>query len=79
MQTLKVAELRVPVGAMLDVASLLEQSNLTNSVNGADEDDDIILLEISYDKDDKEEREAFDAIERIVDNYEEDEDDDGDN
>jgi len=79
MHTLKVAELRVPVGAMLEVASLLEQNNLTNSVNGADEDDDIILLEISYEKEDKEEREAFDAIESIVDNYEEDEDDDDDN
>jgi len=79
MQTLKVVELRVPVGAMLEVASLLQDSNLDNTINGSNEDDDIILLEISYEKDDKEEREAFDAIESIVDNYEEDEDDDDDN
>lgn len=76
MQTLKVVELRVPVGAMLEVASLLQESNLDNTINGSDEEDDIILVEISYDKDDKEEREAFDEIESVVDKYEEEDDDD---
>jgi len=81
MYTLKVEELRVPVGAILEVASMLEKSELTNTINGSDEDDDVILLEISYDKNDKKEREAFDAIESVVDNYEEedDEEDDDDN
>ena len=74
MYTIKVEELRVPVGAMLQVDSLLEKSELTNTINGSDEDDDIILLEISYDKNDRKEREAFDAIESVVDNYEEKED-----
>ncbi|MBN9379865.1 MAG: hypothetical protein J0H74_03815 [Chitinophagaceae bacterium] len=76
MYTLKVEELRVPVGAMLEVASMLEKTGLTNTVNGSDEDDDVILLEISYDKDDKDERKAFDQIESVVDNYEEEEEDD---
>ena len=75
MQTLKVVELRVPVGAMLEVSSLLQESNLDNTINGSDEDDDIIFLEISYDKDDKKERKAFDEIESVVDNYEEEDDD----
>jgi len=76
MYTLKVEELRVPVGAILEVGSLLEKSGLTNTINGSDEDDDIILLEISYDKNDRKEREAFDAIESVVDNYEEEDEDD---
>jgi len=75
MYTIKVEELRVPVGAMLQVDSLLEKSELTNTINGSDENDNVILLEISYDKNDRKEREAFDTIESVVDNYEEEDDD----
>lgn len=78
MKTIKVKELEVPVGAMPEVVDLLMENELDNSLTGTDEDHDFIYLEVSYDKDDDDQKAAIHEIEDIIDDYE-DEDDEDDN
>jgi len=78
MKTIKVKELEVPVGAMPEVVDLLMENELDNSLTGTDEDHDFIYLEVSYDKDDDDQKAAIHEIEDIIDDYE-DEDDKDDN
>jgi hypothetical protein len=80
MKTIKVKELEVPIGAMPEVVELLIENELDNSLTGADEDHDFIYLEVSYDKDDDEQKTAIHEIEDIIDDYEdEDDEEDEDN
>ncbi|TDW97148.1 hypothetical protein [Dinghuibacter silviterrae] len=66
-----VKELVVPTGALIDVTTVLLDSELTNEIVGCDEDDHTITLEVSYNK---EERDAVVEIERILEDYEDEED-----
>jgi hypothetical protein len=80
MKTIKVKELEVPVGAMPEVVDLLMENELDNSLTGTDEDHELIYLEVSYDKDDEDQKAAIHEIEDIIDNYEdEDDEEDEDN
>lgn len=80
MKTIKVKELEVPVGAMPEVVDLLMENELDNSLTGTDEDHDFIYLEVSYDKDDDDQKAAIHEIEDIIDDYEdEDDEEDEDN
>ncbi|MBN8687723.1 MAG: hypothetical protein J0M10_11905 [Chitinophagales bacterium] len=76
MKTIKVKELEVPVGAMPEVVDILMENDLDNSLTGTDEDHELIFLEVSYDKDDEDQRSAVHEIEDISADYED--DDDGD-
>jgi hypothetical protein len=78
MKTIKVKELEVPVGAMPEVVDLLMENELDNSLTGTDEEHELIYLEVSYDKDDDDQKAAIHEIEDIIDDYE-DEDDEDDN
>lgn len=49
MKTIKVKELEVPMGAMPEVVDILIENNLGNSLNGTDEDDEVVFLKVSYD------------------------------
>ena len=80
MKTIKVKELEVPVGAMPEVVDLLMENELDNSLTGTDEEHELIYLEVSYDKDDEDQKAAIHEIEDIIDNYEdEDDEEDEDN
>lgn len=76
MKTIKVREFEIPVSAMPEVADILEKSELSNSITGTDEDQEFILVEVSYDKDDEDERSAIHAIDDIIADHEDDDDDD---
>lgn len=75
MKTLRVKELEVPVGAMPEVVEVLIDNDLDNSLTGTDEDHELIYLEVSYDKDDEDQKAAVHEIEDIIDDHA---DDDGD-
>lgn len=80
MKTIKVKELEVPVGAMPEVVDLLMENELDNSLTGTDEEHELIYLEVSYDKDDEDQKAAIHEIEDIIDDYEdEDDEEDEDN
>lgn len=75
MKTIKVKELEVPVGAMPEVVDILMENDLENSLTGTDEDHEVIFLEVSYDKDDDDQRDAVHEIEDIIADHEDDDDD----
>lgn len=75
MKTIKVKELEVPVGAMPEVVDILMENDLENSLTGTDEDHEVIFLEVSYDKDDEDQRDAVHEIEDIIADHEDDDDD----
>ena len=75
-------ELNVPLSAMVKVASLIEENELTVSILGPHEEkDDTIVIEVDYEV---EEREAVHALEDFIEDTweeleeEDDEDDDDD-
>ncbi|MFN8251084.1 MAG: hypothetical protein U0V75_04320 [Ferruginibacter sp.] len=75
MKTLRVKELEVPVGAMPEVVDVLIDNDLDNSLTGTDENHELIYLEVSYDKDDKDQKAAVHKIEDIIDDHADDDDD----
>lgn len=75
MKTLRVKELEVPVGAMPEVVDVLIDNDLDNSLTGTNEDHELIYLEVSYDKDDEDQKAAVHEIEDIIDDHADDDDD----
>lgn len=76
MKTIRVMEFEVPVGAMPELVDILIDNDLENSLTGTDEDHEIIFVEVSYNKDDKDQKAAIHEIEDLIADYEEDDDDD---
>mgnify|MGYP000435058676 FL=1 len=76
MRTVKIREFEIPVSAMPEVAEILEESELENSITGTDEDHEVIVVEVSYDKDDEDERTAIHAIGDVIADHEDDDEDD---
>lgn len=78
MKTLRVVELEVPVGAMPEVVDILIDNDLDNSLTGTDDEHDFIYLEVSYDKNDDDQKAAIHEIEDIIADYNDDDDEDDD-
>jgi hypothetical protein len=78
MKTIKVKELEVPVGAMPEVVDILMENELDNSLTPTDNDHDLIYLEVSYDKDDDDQKAAIHEIEDVINDYEDDNDEEDD-
>ena len=78
MKTIKVKELEVHVGAMPEVVDLLMENELDNNLSGTDENHDFIYLEVSYDKDEEDQKAAIHEIEDIIADYEDDDDEEDD-
>lgn len=78
MRTVKIREFEIPVSEMPEVANILNESELANSITGTDDDQEIIFVEVSYDKDDEDERSAIHAIDDVIADHEDDEDDSDD-
>lgn len=77
-KTVTTKQLEVPVGALIEVADLLIENEITHQMVATDEDNDTVTIEVEYDRD---ERDTIHEIENAIDDYEEDEDesDDDDN
>jgi hypothetical protein len=76
MKTIKVKEFEVPVGAMGDVAEIITDNELENTITGVDEDGDFVYVEVRYEKGEEEEQAAIHEIQDVIDNYEDDDDED---
>lgn len=74
MKTIKVKEFEVPVGAMGDVAGIITDNDLVNTITGVDEDGELVYVEVRYEKGAEEEQAAIHEIQNAIDNYEDDED-----
>lgn len=67
MKKIVVKELEIPLEAMGDVASILSENEITNSITGTDEDHEIVFVEVEYEKD---ERDAIREIEDVIRDHE---------
>jgi hypothetical protein len=76
MKTIKVKEFEVPVGAMGDVAGIITDNELENTITGVDEHGDFVYVEVRYEKGEEEEQTAIHEIQDVIDNYEDDDDED---
>ena len=66
MKTIKVKELEVLLEAMGDVASILSEIEITNTITGTDDDHEIVFIEVQFDKDEKE---IIQEIEEAISDY----------
>ena len=66
---MKTRTFEVPVDQMLDFAGILDENNLNNSIQGTNDDDEIVI-EVYYEPDDRDG--VFELLELL---YPEDEDD----
>lgn len=62
----------VPSGALLEVADILIEEGIMHTITSTDEEEDTITLEIQYEK---EQRDAVHAIDDLIGDFEEQEDD----
>ena len=72
--TIKVKEFEVPVGVMGEVAGIITDNELENTITGVDEDGEIVFIEVRYEKGVEEEQAAIHEIQDANDNYEDDDD-----
>ena len=73
----KSKQIEVPVSAMLEISKILENKEIENQILGpSDERDGAIVIEVTYDKEDREN--IFELEAAIEDAWEELEDDDDD-
>ena len=73
MKTIKVKEFEVPVGAMSEVAGIITDNELENTITGVDEDGDIVFVEVRYQKGVEEEQAAIHQIQEAIDNFDDEE------
>jgi len=75
-KTVTTKQLEVPVGALIEVADLLIENEITHQMVATDEDNDTVTIEVEYDRD---ERDTIHEVEDAIDDYEADEEEDADN
>ena len=59
-------ELHVPTGAIIEVADVLLENEITNEIIGTNADEDAVILEVQYDK---EQREVIHEVEDIISDF----------
>jgi len=68
-------ELHVPTGAIIDVADVLLENEITNEIIGTEPDEDAVILEVQYDKGQREIiHEVEDTISDFLEEVEQEED-----
>ena len=77
MKTIKIKEFEVPVDIVAEVADIIASNDLKNSITGTDEDEEIVFIEVSYDKDEEDQRSAIHEIEDAISDHEDNEGDEG--
>jgi len=78
MHKIYVRNLQVPEDAMLEVATMLSENEIENQITDVNEKDELITVEVRYEK---EEKETIGEIIDVIDGYDEgvnDEDDEDD-
>ncbi len=70
MKTIKIKEFEVPVDIVPEVADLIASNDLKNSITGTDEDQEIVFIEVSHDKDEEDQRSAIHDIEDLIGDHE---------
>ena len=71
MKTIKVKELEVPIEVIAEVAELLTDNDITNTITGVDEDHEVLFMEVEYEKEDNQ---VIHDIEDVIEDFHADDD-----
>jgi hypothetical protein len=77
MSNIRIKEFEVPADIIAEVANIVTSNDLENRITGVDEDETVVFLEVRYDKEEEDQRNAIHEIDDAIADY--DEDDDGNN
>lgn len=75
MKTIKIREFEVPTEIIAEVADIIAANELNNKITGTDEEQTVVFVEVHYDKDNEEERQAVHVIDDVINDYDDEEDD----
>jgi hypothetical protein len=78
MNSIRIEEFEVPADIMAEVANIVTSNDLENRITGVDEDETVIFLEVRYDKEEEDQREAIHEIHDAIADYDEDDNDNDD-
>jgi hypothetical protein len=74
MKTIKIREFEVPTDIIAEVADIIAANELNNKITGTDEEQTVVFVEVHYDKDNEEERQAVHDIDDVINDYDDEED-----
>ena len=75
MKTIKIREFEVSTDIIAEVADIIAANELNNKITGTDEEQTVVFIEVHYDKDNEEERQAVHDIDDVINDYDDEEDD----
>jgi hypothetical protein len=75
MKTIKIREFEIPTEIIAEVADIIAANELNNKITGTDEDQTVVFVEVHYDKDNEEERQAVHDIDDVINDYDDEADD----
>ena len=74
MKTIKIREFEVPTDIIAEVADIIVANELNNKITGTDEEQSVVFVEVHYDKDNEDERQAVHDIDDAINDYDDEED-----
>lgn len=74
MKTIKIREFEIPTDIIAEVADIIAANELNNKITGTDEEQTVVFVEVHYDKDNDEERQAVHEIDDAINDYDDEED-----
>ena len=75
MKTIKIKKFEVPVDIIAEVTNLIASNDLKNSITDTNEDQEVVFIEVRYDKDEEDQRSAIHEIEDAISDHENKDDD----
>ena len=75
MSNIRIKEFEVPADIIAEVATLVTSNDLENRITGVDEDETVVFLEVRYDKEEEDQRNAIHEIDDAIADYDENDDD----
>lgn len=75
MKTIKIREFEVPTDIIAEVSDIIAANELNNKITGTDEEQTVVFVEVHYDKDNEEERQAVHDIDDVINDYDDEEND----
>jgi hypothetical protein len=72
MSNIRIKEFEVPADIIAEVANIVISNELENRITGVDEDETVVFLEVRYDKEKEDHRNAIHEIDDAIADYDED-------
>jgi hypothetical protein len=75
MSNIRIKEFEVPADIIAEVANIVTSNDLENRITGVDEDETVVFLEVRYDKEEEDQRNAIHEIDDAIADYDDGDDD----